>query len=52
MNDFLFNYAQARQQGQEQDKAFYDNPEKKAAMRDIRQGKSQRHGKTCLVIFA
>lgn len=52
VNNFLCHYAQARQQGEQQDKEFYENPNKKAAMRDMRQGRDHHNGKKCIVIFA
>ena len=51
VNNFLCHYAQARHQGELQDKEFYDNPNKKAAMRNMRQGKDHHNGNKCLVIF-
>lgn len=44
VNELLFNYGQARHQGDRQDRAFHDNPEKKAAMRKMRQGERGENG--------
>ena len=45
VNNFLYHYAQARHQGELQDREFYNNPNKKAAMRDMRQGRDHHNGK-------
>lgn len=45
VNNFLCRYAEARHQGEQQDKEFYDHPNKKAAMRDMRQGRDHHNGK-------
>lgn len=46
VNELLFNYGQARHQGDRQDRAFHDNPDKKAAMRKMRQGERGENGTT------
>jgi len=44
VNNFLCRYAEARHQGEQQDKEFYDHPNKKAAMRDMRHGRDHHNG--------
>lgn len=44
VNDVLYNYARARNQGEKQDKAFRDDPNKKAGIRKMRQGKDEQLG--------
>ena len=44
MNDVLYNYARARNQGEKQDKAFRDDPNKKAGIRRMRQGRDEKLG--------
>ena len=45
MNDLLYHYAQARKQGELQDKEFHDNPNKEAAVPKMRQGRDHHNGK-------
>ncbi|KAJ7357672.1 hypothetical protein OS493_023803 [Desmophyllum pertusum] len=49
VNSVLYKCAQARHQGEQQDKEFHDNSDKKAAMRNTRQGQHEYSGITRLV---
>ena len=49
VNDLLYHYAQARKQGELQDKEFHDNPNKEAAVPKMRQGRDHHNGKKSLV---
>lgn len=49
VNEVLLQYAKAKIQGEQQDREFHENPDKKAAMRNIRQGEHERSGETYFI---